>query len=41
MRLYAAEDDGQIIVLQTLSGTSYQAGKVTLERSQKPREIAL
>lgn len=41
MLLYAAEDDGQIMVLQTLSGTSYQAGKVTLERNQKPREIAL
>lgn len=41
MLLYAAEDDGQIMILQTLSGTSYQAGKVALERSQKPRELAL
>ena len=41
MLLFAAEDDGQIIVVQTMSGTSYQAGKTSLERSQKPRELAL
>lgn len=40
MLLFAAEDDGNIFVVQTLSGTSYQAGKATLERSQTPRELA-
>ena len=40
MLLFAAEDDGQIMVIQTLSGTSYQAGKTILERNQTPRELA-
>ena len=41
MLMYAAEDDGQIMVAQTLSGTSYQAGRTSLERNQTPRELAL
>lgn len=40
MLLFAAEDDGYIYVVKSLSGTSYQAGKTTLERNQSPRELA-
>lgn len=41
MLMFAAEDDGQIIVVQTMSGISFQAGRTTLERNHTPREIAL
>ena len=40
MALFAAEDDGRIIVLPTLSETSYVAGRRNVERNQKPRELA-
>ena len=41
MALFAAEsNDGRIIVLPSLSGTSYIAGGRTLERNQTPRELA-
>ena len=40
MLLYAAEDDGQIMVVQALDGISYQAGKTILERNQSARELA-
>lgn len=41
MLMYAAADDGQIIVLPTLGNTSYQAGRFNMERSQEPRELAV
>lgn len=41
MLMYAAEDDGQIMVIQSLEGTSYQAGKTIMERQQNHRELAL
>ena len=41
MALFAAEsNDGRIIVLPSLSGTSYIAGGRSLERNQTPRELA-
>ena len=40
MLLFATEDDGQIMVIKTLAGISYQAGKTVLESNQKPRELA-
>ena len=39
--MYAAVDDGQIMISPTLGNTSYQAGKFSMERSQDPRELAL
>lgn len=41
MLMFAAEDNGQIMVIKTLSGTSFQAGRNVMERSQKPSELAL
>lgn len=41
MLMYAAEADGQIMVLPTLGNTSYQAGRHNMERSQEPRELAV
>lgn len=40
MLFFAAEDRGEIIVSTTLSGTSYCAGKVCLNESNEPRELA-
>ena len=40
MLFFAAEDRGDIIVSSTLSGTSYCAGKVCLNDSNEPRELA-
>ena len=40
MALFAAEDNGQIMVVPSLSGTSYIAGKQNMERNQTPRELA-
>ena len=40
MALFAAEDDGRIMVLPALSETSYIAGRRNVERNQKPRELA-
>lgn len=41
MLMYAAEDDGRIMVLKSLSGIDFQAGKVTLQRDQSGRELAI
>ena len=41
MLMYAAASDGEIIVVSSLSGTSYQAGNYSMERSQNPRELAV
>lgn len=41
MLMFAAEDDGSIVVSQTTSETSYQAGGKNMESSQKPKEIAI
>ncbi len=40
MALFAAEDDGRIMVMPSLSETSYIAGRRNVERNQKPRELA-
>ena len=40
MLFFAAEDRGEIIVSTTLSGTSYCAGKVCLNDTNEPRELA-
>ena len=40
MLFFAAEDGGEILVKTTLSGTSFNAGKVCLNKSNEPREIA-
>ncbi len=41
MLMYAAESNGQIIVIRSISGTSYEAGNTTMQRSQSPRELAI
>ena len=41
MLMFAAEDDGQIVVVQTMSGVTYQAGNSLMERNQTPQELAL
>ena len=41
MLMYAACDDGQIMVIPTMDNTSYQAGKFNMERNQEPRELAI
>ncbi len=42
MLLYAAENDGTIVVSKTLSGSTYVTGnRYNMNASQKPREIAL
>lgn len=41
MLMFAAEHDGSIIVSQSTSETSYQAGGKNMESSQKPKEIAI
>lgn len=40
LALYAAESDGRIIVLPSLSNTSYVAGGRNVERNQTPRELS-
>lgn len=40
MLFFAAESGGKILVTTTLSGTSFNAGKVCLNKSNEPREIA-
>jgi hypothetical protein len=40
MLMYAAESNGQIMVIRSISGTSYEAGNTTMQRSQSPRELA-
>ena len=41
MLMYAACDDGQIMVIPTTDSTSFQAGKFNMERNQDPRELAV
>lgn len=41
MLMYAAEANGKIMVLPTPNNTSYLAGQYNMERSQKPRELAV
>ena len=41
MLMYAAEDNGQIMVIQSLSNTDYIAGQTVLQRNQTGRELAL
>lgn len=40
MLFYAAEENGEIIISSTLSGTFYSAGKTSLNTSNEPRELA-
>ena len=40
MALFAAENDGRIMVIPSLSETSYIAGRRNVERNQSPRELA-
>ena len=41
MLMYAAEDNGQILVVQSLANTDYIAGQTVLQRNQTGRELAL
>lgn len=41
MLMYAAAYYGQIMVVHSINGTSYQAGNTPMERSQDPRELAI
>lgn len=41
MLMYAAESSGRIMVMRSISGTSYEAGNTTMQRSQNPRELAI
>lgn len=41
MLMYAAETDGQIMVVPSMSQTDYIAGKTTLQRNQSGRELAV
>lgn len=41
MLMYAAAYYGQIKVVHSIDGTSYQAGNTPMERSQHPRELAI
>ena len=41
MLMYAAVDDGHIMVIPSMASTDYIAGKVTLQRNQTGRELAV